>query len=540
MSQGTAGIPSEIAAERVSSGVFARKSSGLVRNISTFDTFFYNLVQLGPAFAFFNIAYVFLYPGANMEIAALIALGVCLFQGVTYGLFASVYPRSGGEYVPLSRAIHPFVGFVGGFNQSVWQGFQTAPVAVFAVTVGLAPMFVALGLQMDSTAFFDLGLALDSPWGWFIAGALIVLASAYVLHRGMNVYFRIQRWLFGIGTVGFVILILVLILGTTGVFDFQASYAKYFGSGAYSQLLAAAQETGVDLNPKFDWRMTRWFTIWPAFSFLFAVLSTSFSGEIKDVKRGQLIGMVGSQIVGGILIVALGLFARTSLTNQGMLAIGAGSDAGAFPLPYPWISMLAAIMADNVILTIVMNLGVTLMLLCTCASTIVYFSRGFLAFGIDGMGPEWLAEVHKKYHTPTNTILLNAIVGVVFLVIYCFTDWMHLIVAQAGLGIVLVTFTLSAAIFPFIKRKTYETSPAKMEIAGIPVMTITGLIGSVGMAYFVYRTLVDNSYGANAPIALGLTAGIFVVGAIWYFIARAVRRRQGIDVGARFKEIPIE
>ena len=33
---------------------------------------------------------------------------------------------------------------------------------------------------------------------------------------------------------------------------------------------------------------------------------------------------------------------------------------------------------------------------------------------------------------------------------------------------------------------------------------------------------------------------VFVVGAIWYFVARAVRRRQGVDMEARFEEIPIE
>ena len=34
--------------------------------------------------------------------------------------------------------------------------------------------------------------------------------------------------------------------------------------------------------------------------------------------------------------------------------------------------------------------------------------------------------------------------------------------------------------------------------------------------------------------------GIFVLGAIWYFVARYIRQRQGVNVAARFQEIPIE
>jgi len=527
-------------AEQLSTGVFARKSSGLVRNISTFDTFFYNVVQLAPAFAFFNVAYWWLYPGADMEIAGIIALVVSLLQGVTYGLFASVYPRSGGEYVPLSRVIHPFVGFVGGFNQSVWQAIQTAPTAAVTVTMGLAPLFVALGLQTGNDALFKLGVAIDSPWGWFVFGAIVIAISAYLLYLGMNVYFKYQRWLFGAGTVGFLILILVLVLGSTGVYDFQASYAKYFGSGAYTEMVESVRAQGFDLNPAFSWKTTWWFTIWPAFSFLFAVLSTSFSGEIKNVKRGQLIGMTGAQLFGGFLVIAIGLFSRTALSKEGLLAIGVASDAGEFPLPYPWVSMLASVLADNILLTIIINLSVTLISIFLCASTIVYASRGFLAFGIDGLAPQWFAKVSEKYHTPSNAILLNAVLATLLLVIYSFTDWLHAITALAGLGAVLVVTTLSAALFPFIKRETYQASPAKIEIGGIPLITITGLLGSAGMGYFVYRAVVDNDFGANSPAALTITVGVFAIGAVWYFVARAIRRRQGVDMDARFREIPIE
>ncbi len=96
----------------VARGVFTRTSSGLVRTVSTTDTFFYCLIQLAITFVLYNIAFWFIYPGASMELASAFALVAAVLEGITYGLFGSIYPRSGGEYVPLSRAVHPLVGFV--------------------------------------------------------------------------------------------------------------------------------------------------------------------------------------------------------------------------------------------------------------------------------------------------------------------------------------------------------------------------------------------------------------------------------------------
>jgi len=71
-------------------------------------------------------------------------------------------------------------------------------------------------------------------------------------------------------------------------------------------------------------------------------------------------------------------------------------------------------------------------------------------------------------------------------------------------------------------------------------VTITGLLGSVIMAYIVYRGLVDPNYGANQPGSFITMMLVIVVGIIWYFVARAIRARQGINLDARFKEIPVE
>jgi amino acid transporter len=533
---------SEMSTGKVAGGVFARKSSGLVRTVSTFDTFYYCLVQLAVSFVILNIAFWVFYPGANMEIAGIFALVAAILEGVTYGLFTSVYPRSGGEYVPLSRATHPFIGFVASFTNTFWQIYLTGVVVEQGCFWGVSPLFSMLGLQTGNQTLINLGAWFNTPPGWFAFGLGASLLFAYNLYLGMKSYFKVQKWLFSIALICFLIFMLVLVLGSTGVFNFQANFDKYFGAGAYTQVVETARADGADLNPPMSWKYTIWFAIWPAWSFFFAVLSTAFSGEIKNVKRGQLIAIPLAQAIGGVLVILTGIFARYAISKEGLLAVGyVGVVApDKFPLAYPWITLLASIMADNPLLTIIINFAVIVMTTYVAASTLIYGTRGLFAWALDGMAPQWLGKVSEKHRSPVNAIIAAEVVVIITMAIYSFTSFTRFLQGMAGMGVVFCVFTFSGAIFPFIKREVYETSPARIEVFGIPLMTITGLLGTAGMGYITYRVIVDSDFGANSPISMAMFILVFVAGAIWYFVAREVRRRQGIDMDKRFEEIPVE
>jgi amino acid transporter len=163
-----------------------------------------------------------------------------------------------------------------------------------------------------------------------------------------------------------------------------------------------------------------------------------------------------------------------------------------------------------------------------------------LAWGIDGMAPTWLGKVSERYRSPQNAILVTGVLATLILAIYCFTDWIRFLQGFAGMGVVFTITTLAAALFPFYKRDVYEASPAKVEIAGIPLLTLCGIPGSLGLGYITYRVIVDSAYGANSPISMAMFVLVFVVAAVWYFVARAYRRRQGVNMNARFEEIPVE
>ena len=83
-------------------GVFTR--ARLVRQVKTQDVMYYGVQQIALSYIVFIVLARGFYPGGSMLLAALIAnvAGVAMDR---YAMFATLYPRSGGEYVYLSRTL---------------------------------------------------------------------------------------------------------------------------------------------------------------------------------------------------------------------------------------------------------------------------------------------------------------------------------------------------------------------------------------------------------------------------------------------------
>lgn len=524
-------------------GVFTRASSGLVRQVSTFDTFIYCLLQAAVPYILFTVAFWAFYPGASMELAILVTIIGAAALGIVYALFSSVYPRSGGEYVFLSRSIHPALGFVCSFSSTFWQNFYFGINGAFASIYGISPFFTILGLQLDNQTLINLGDFFAGSTGYFLVAAVTIIFFGYQLHQGMRTYFRWQKYAAFLAFGGLGVTILVMALGSAGVFDFQANFNALAGSGSYQQVLSDAQATGTDLNPAFDLGTTAAFMIWPAFSLLFAVLSVSFSGEIKNVKRGQLFGIVGAVIAAGLIMIAVVYFARQAISNQfliGSSVLAFGDNPEQFPLPAPWLSMLASITGNNLLLTILINLSFVILTVYVAAVTAVYASRGYLAWALDGMAPSKLADVSDRYHSPTYSILLTVVVALVLAAIYSFTDWLAILSGLAGMGLVFLITGLAGIVFPYLKRDVYETSPSRIQVGPIPLISLAGVVAAVFIGYVVYRSMVDDTYGANSTSSILAVIAVYVIALIWFYAARWYRTKQGVDVSGRFEEIPIE
>lgn len=512
------------------SGVFTRASSGLVRQVSTSDTIYYGAMAITIAYMVFIVTAWPSYPGSSMELATLlVVIGGCLL-GVVYALFASVYPRSGGEYVFLSRVVHPSVGFVISFIQAFWYAFYFGLNGAFFAIYGLAPLFTVLGLQWHDSGLTSTGTWFASHNGIFITGSVMVLFIGYMVYRGMRGFFRLQRWagLFALGSV--LLTIIIMALGSTSALHFASQFNAVAGSGAY----AAVAKAGA--NPAFSTVATFNFMVWPAFSILFSVNMVSFSGEVKNVRRGPLIGIVGSMIVTGVLMIALMFLGQDAF---GTRFLQAAPTSTKIPAP-PFLNVFASILGHNGFLTILMSLWIIFVIPFALGSNVIYSSRAMLAWGLDGVAPGPFSNVSERRHTPVFAIVTLVALAEIALAIFTYTTLVAILSGFLGFAIAFLVVAIAGVFFPFTHSGTLERSPANIRVAGIPLMAICGVLAIPFIAFIAYRTATDKALGANAHVSLIVNGILIAVGFGWFYALRWYRRSRGEDVDRRFKEIPIE
>jgi amino acid transporter len=110
------------------STAFVRKSSGLVKTGSPWRIFVMTVTDqgVGAFMATFFLYGVGAFPRSNMLLALLMCTVFLTLFNLAYGLLAATYPRSGGEYVFLSRILHPAIGFIANFGAYIAFCFFSA------------------------------------------------------------------------------------------------------------------------------------------------------------------------------------------------------------------------------------------------------------------------------------------------------------------------------------------------------------------------------------------------------------------------------
>src|SRR5437764_3892707 len=123
-------------------GVFLRKATGLVREVSLIDALIMNTlgmnVAVGAVFLFLQAPANF--PDGNMLVAVVIGTLIMAFTLLwVYSEFAAAMPRSGGDYVFVSRALHPFLGWLLSWSQGIWLIFFWIGFNAWFALVAAAP-----------------------------------------------------------------------------------------------------------------------------------------------------------------------------------------------------------------------------------------------------------------------------------------------------------------------------------------------------------------------------------------------------------------
>ncbi|HEX4690293.1 MAG TPA: amino acid permease [Solirubrobacteraceae bacterium] len=530
-------------------GLFTRKATGLVREARTTDALFYNVMwaSVALAFAFYWLLYGFAYQGSNAWVAFLIAACLGVPGAFLYAMLAQIMPRTGGDYVFNSRSLHPSVGFAGNFSYCVWLAVIYGVYTTYLATYG----FGAFGRMMagftGSHAWLDFGDWFSKDYALFITGTVMLLLSAAVfIVGGLHLFLRLQVVAFALYVLGaFLLPVIVAVFQSKAGFlgNFQ-DYAANLGTQNATGALAASAHKAGFAPTGFDTETTlkSVSVFWYIFGFLYS--SNYFAGEIRLRKRTHLVSIPGALAVSvvGIALLMLAYQGVTGYTFNGRLGF-ADPAAYGFAAGAPAYPEVMAIASGSWVFGAVMIAGFAVGLLIWLPQTMLLISRSMFSWSFDRIMPARLSYVDARTRSPVIAIAIVTVLAIGSTAIYAFTTWFTAISVLLGLSLTLLVTAVGGIVLPFRQRAMVENSPYGRRIAGIPIVSLVGAVSLIGFALAVAVILWDPGSGASLsanPGKLWLALGIYALAFVIYFVSRAVRRSQGIDLSLTYRELPPE
>lgn len=544
----TASTPGPSHGSATGPALFTRKATGLVREGRTRDALFYNLLWSSVAltFAFYWLFYAF-YPGSNAIVAVLLAAALGLPGAFLYAMLTQLMPRTGGDYVFNSRSLHPAIGFAANFSYSFWLAITIGIYTTYIAAYGLGAWGRLMAGMTGNAGWLDFGNWFSTEWGLFLTGTAVLLASAALfILGGIRLFFKIQAACFALFLLGAIVVPILV-----GVFQdasgFRSNFDEYAANlgtdGAVAALQASAEKAGfVSTSFDFETTLKSVSIMWFIFGFIFS--STYFAGEIRLQKRTHLLSMPGAVL---LAVVVLGLLVPSFTNVVGYTFNGwlgtADPAAYGFAGGAPAYPELVGIASGSWIIGTLVILGFTVSLAIWLPQTLLLVSRNMFAWSFDRVVPDRLSYVDPRSRSPIVAIGVMLVLSIASTAIYSFTDWFSAVSVLLGLSTTLLVTAVAGTLLPFRQRALVESSPYARRVLGVPLLTLVGGAAFLGFAAAVAIILWDEGSGASLsanPGKLVLVLVVYASAIAFWFIARAVRRRQGIDIDLAFRELPAQ
>jgi amino acid transporter len=524
-------------------GLFLRKASGLRRTASALDVFIFNtgLISIGLAIAFNSYYLPAFYPEASASAASLIATGLMLIAGAGFYLWSALLPRSGGNYVFVSRAIHPALGFVISWVEVCVLLFYTGVAAALFVRIGLTALIAGVIGPAQAPELARLSEYLSEPGATFVGGTAVIAISTLLLSLGMRHFLRVQRLMFVLAVIGTVALALVLArvdAGTVG-----AMLHRFFPGFDQQAVASAAAAKGWTISPT---TLVGSFAAigWPLLPLAGGILSIGIGAEIQRVQRSQLIGILGSIIASGLVFASIGLMAERNVGRELLGSISFANSEGmslGVPTIIPWLPFIVSVVADSRIASILVGIGFVAWIYLWIPGMLAYCNRTFLAWSLDRVGPAWLAEVHSTRQTPINASVTGGIISVAMLAAYVWIPDLQKLVIFQMLIFAWAISLAAGALFPFLKPQMFDAASAGGN-AVLPKTYYSVAMSAASLALLLGGVVLWNDPVAagHSPLAVGLLCCMALTGLVLYVLAFWHRQRTGIDISKAFREIPVE
>ena len=531
--------------------VFAREATGLVREAGLFDIFSLNYAWTGASFglwlAFEMGQVMWAFPGGDFAWANIISIfPTILFFITVYAMLSIAMPRSGGDYVYMSRLIYPSVGFAMSFTIAMMLAYYVGFGAIWAAGLAVGTFLSTMGYYTGNQGLIGVSLVLQNTNNLFVVSSILLIVFGLIVMAPLKAYLRFNNVLMIVGAIGMVVALGLLATTTPTIFAVKFNnFMLHFTNDTnyYQTVISQAKTAGWNPTPPFSWYATLLMipTVMSAVGYTYS--SVYIGGEVKQVQRNQWWGMVLPlvfYVVFNAMVYWLMLNAVGPAFASSINYLWWQGTPISLPL-WPYFNLWATLVTDNLALAFIVGLGFVALSIMYVPLNFMLITRMIFAWSFDRVFPEKMSEVNERTRSPIWAVVFVIIVSEIFLIVMTYTTFLSGLAAAIGLFIANFVAFLSAVLLPFKARKLYEASPiSKYKIGGVPLISLLGAGGMIFALSLIIPMLLDARYLANSSISLSILAGSIVLGFVVYYASKAFRKARGIDISLAFKEIPPE
>ncbi len=538
--------------------MFVRKATGLVKGWSAFDSFIYasfviSVVAVGFGYAFTTFIFI---PDGGIMWAFIFSAALIAFETIVWSALIAAMPRAGGDYVWQTRILGGGVGFVlaaAGWWFILWH-WVPIYAQILAVEV-IQPLLTLLGYTGTQPLHADWwAYSATDGNGIFVTSLITAGLAAVVVALGMRAYARFQKVCFYFGVLGLGIMFVVFAVHTPSDFAhaFNQQTHKLYGSptNSYQQVVAAGHSAHMSFASVWSFSFSATFLLMPFLAFynLWPNWGATLYGEVRGASdfRKNVYAMVGALIF--TTATAIGMFlVMQHAMGKNFYNLLSASYWGLLPhspvATFPYPGMLAAFFFNNKALEVLFILLLSTWWFGWVGSVFLSSTRVIFAAAFDRILPEWAAKVDDRTHVPYGALALMLLPSIPISALYAYSTRFYTYTLDATL-VIAVTYlgtTIAAIVLPWRRPHIYRVSPvARYRIAGVPMITIAGLVFGGFLGFLLYEWFTNSLYAVNNRSSLAYMGILYVTAIAIYIAARIVRRREGIDLAAINEEIPVE
>lgn len=541
---------------RQSSSIFVRQSSGLVREASVLDALIFNAVFSAPVGA--TLAFGIFYalgtsPGADIVLALVIAFLVNIPVCIMMSMMASAMPRVGGDYVWISRILHPAVAVFSNLSAAVSAMIGAAFWARSFAVLAVGPTLAVLGAVTSNSGLINAGNAVSGTnavgqWWTFGLGFALIIILAVAMSSGTKWSFRVQNICWIIASIGTFLAFIALLIGSRS--DFTAHFNAFaqpytHSANSYQAIQNAAAKAGFTFTGGHLFSATI-----PVIAIIMTFMmwnwwSAYIAGELKSAGklRRQLSVMLGALVWDSLFLIIGVLLLYRSAGEQFTASINYLTGTPSYVLPVlPYYNLMASIAANNSVFALLIALSFLFWNLPAMFPNTFMPVRTIFAWAFDRILPSKLSEVSERTHAPIPAIIVASIIvlGILIWSVLSISFFTLLSLGVLAGVVTILAVSVAAIAFPFRRPELYRNSPANVSIAGIPVLPIVAVLSIVVMVALAYVVLSYPQLGIVPWQGFAFMGSLVVLGLLIFFIARGVRSTQGINLDLIYRELPPE